>query len=580
MPDAGPPGAAASSSPVVPSGPAASSAPQPEAENELLGTVAFALASCAPGAAGLVGPDVVTVTEATTSLLLAGRDACMPTATVAEFLSQMLRLDAKSLAAMNVGQVRSAVYSAVRGASPLLDAAGVSLAATTPGSGSSSSGAGGSPAPASGPAAPSSGSPSATSQPGIDPATVLGGVNSLPTDAELEWIQHVLRNRRYQVLRTYFTQWGDSIKGLPSFSDIQARLVTAAALQEVAAGPDSVTAPVSAAGFLRIPSSGALGVAVHQAVQAQYIADHPGNLICADSGVYNDGDVRTLGDLTVGASTGKVMTDEELKLFALAFKQLGRSDNSPLRSDIADLDLRTLYEIKPLTRAAEGVIQLWSYQAYLNMGFQYFPPKLGQATVFREGDWPSAPLVLLVSDDPMTPICAVVFQFTGSPDLRGFVPLPGLLLYELYIYQGNDLANALAILAASVISVLAARARQIGLAGPPANDNVEVPEEQPGKQAARVRETLRLIALTILAILIRALLAYLVYLLVVAAAAAVAALIAVLLGALLVAWDDTGTDLNSGDRAALAASFLDAASRVAAGAGLNAPAAPPGAAAG
>jgi hypothetical protein len=348
----------------------------PAAGSDLLGTVAFALASCAPGAAGLVGPDVITVTGATTSLLLAARDACMPTAAPAEFLSQMLRVDASSLAAMDVSQVRSAVYAAVRGTSPLLDAAGISLAATTPGSGSSPSGTGGSPA-APGQAQPSSGSPPAASQPGIDPATVLGGVNSLPTDEELEWIQNVPRDRRYQVLRQYFTQWGNSIEGLPSFSDIQTRLVTAAALQDVAAGPDSVTSPLSVAGFVRIPSSGALGVAVHKSVQAQYVADHPGNLICVDSGVENDGDIRTLGDLTRGLSTGNPITDEELELFALAFNQLGRSDNSPLRSDIADLDLRTLYEIKPLTRAAEGVIQLWAYQAYVNMGLQYFPPRLG-----------------------------------------------------------------------------------------------------------------------------------------------------------------------------------------------------------
>ncbi len=407
---------------------------------------------------------------------------------------------------------------------------------------------------------------------------MLGNVNSLPTDAELGWLQGVLADPRYQVLRQYFTQWGgQTIEGLPSFSDIQARLVTAAALQELAAGPDSVTSPVSVTGFTRIPSSGELGVAVHQSVQAQYIADHPGNLICTDGGVYNDGDVRILSDVTAGVSTGNVATDEELKLFALAFKELGLSNRSTLRSDIADLDLRTLYEIKPLTRAAEGVVQLWAYEAYLNMGFQYFPPKLGQAPTFREGDWPPAPLVLPISDDPVTPVWAVVFQFTGSPALPGFVPLPGLLLYELYTYQGDDLADAVAILAASIISVLAERARKIGLTGPAANDDVEVPAEQPGRQAARVLEILKNIGLAILALIFFALLVYAAYVL---ATLIVAAIIAALAGALLLASNDTGTGLSPGDRTALAASFLDAASRVAAAAGLDAPVSPGGTAAG
>lgn len=565
----GPPGAAPGNEAQT----APSSGAGSPADDALLRAACASLASTAPGANELAGGDVIAVTDATESMLLAVRDACFPSLTAIDLLARLLRIDPSALGSLGIDQIRSAVYAAVRGVSPVLQTIGVlpgvTAAGGSPPGGAASSGGAGSPSkPATGAASPV-----------VDPSSLLPGTTTLPTDDELAWIQEVLAQPRYQVLRQYFTQWGpDTIKGIQPFSTIQGRLVTASALQQLAGVPDLLVSPAPAVGFTRISSSAELGNDVHDAIQSAYLVDHP-HLVCADGGVFNDGDVRNLGDLTHGASTGKPALDEQLKLFADAFRELGRG-RSPLRADIADLDDRTVYEIKPLSRAAEGVIQLWAYQAYLNMGLQYVPPGPGgRSLLFGEGAWPPSPIWLQISSDPIAPIYAVAFQFGGTGSLPGWVPLPGMILYELYVYDGDqeEAAQKLALLAASIIAILASRAGGGGASGSgsAANDNVEVqPKEQPSKIAARViPEILKDIALILFAIVVLAIISWLVIVALGLIAAALALRLA--LGVLTVVIGDPkwyGPDFGPADRNALAASFLESASGVAVALGVDAPA--------
>ena len=133
------------------------------------------------------------------------------------------------------------------------------------------------------------------------------------------------------------------------------------------------------------------GNAAHGAIQSAYRSDYGANLVVVDGQVFLIGsDVGALSDLSDGYSTGNPVWDQELELYADALKfDMPNGRTSTLRTDIADFSAGTLYEIKPLSGAHEAVLQLWAYQAYINLGFSAWS---SHDWYFEEGDWPSDPI--------------------------------------------------------------------------------------------------------------------------------------------------------------------------------------------
>lgn len=184
-----------------------------------------------------------------------------------------------------------------------------------------------------------------------------------------------------------------------------------------------------------------IGIDVHELVRDRYVTAHRGSLVVADRVVYVFGfDIGTLAPYANGQQQmppgfRNPYTRQQLQY--LNFSLRG-GDRRFQRTDITDLTDKTVYEVKPRSRAPQGVLQLWSYLAGYNVGAQYIPdgvtePRLGRAAypyvqgfprnphVISEGDWRPEPSVfpIRVSKDTIAAVAT-------------YPQLPGLLLYDLY----------------------------------------------------------------------------------------------------------------------------------------------------
>jgi hypothetical protein len=469
-----------------------------DVDQTLLEGVTSRLLTATGSAAGVLDPAVTT--QAASEVLLAARDALRPTASVADFLATLLGVPAAALRSATPTEMTAIVNKALRGAAPAIPSWAVVGGAQTP----STTGSSAAPAP------PSPAGISATAVfEGLTAPSTLGDAlrgqsTTLPTDLEASWIDSLASSnskRLAPLRRMYYTEWGQkalwgetgSDGTTPSADEIQVRLDTAARLELLASVEDLGVSPMSAAGFTRIPTDLELGKKAHQVLQQQYLDTHLGNLICVDGVVHNYGAISSLSDVP---ESSPALSDQELVLFRDALREqtfnpnTGKSRDSSLRVDIADFVTHTMGEIKPLGSCEEAVVQLWAYMTYANCGFQYITAHW----LFAESSWPSVPLMLPLEVN----LFAFAFQFPGLPG-SSFVALPGLILYELYTFNGDeDLDAALTLAVAGGLASLALRAGlqpepAIAASGPraAANDDRE-PAEQPaaaGSQPAANDDT-------------------------------------------------------------------------------------------
>jgi hypothetical protein len=207
-------------------------------------------------------------------------------------------------------------------------------------------------------------------------------------------------------------------------------------------------------------STSRIGTDVHTLIRNQYVREHPGSLVVADRIVFVEG-------LPVGTLSPLVRRPDRLPpgfRDAYTQQQLQYLDNSLRggqriyqRTDITDLTEKTVYEVKPRSRAPQGVIQLWAYLAGYNWAAQWIPegvaePRLGRAPYPYVQGWPRNPHV--IKDGEWTPALPV-FPVRGVPPTLVSVSteeeLPGLLLYDLYTNEPEEQEEARVSVVARII---------------------------------------------------------------------------------------------------------------------------------
>jgi hypothetical protein len=281
-------------------------------------------------------------------------------------------------------------------------------------------------------AAMSSGGPPKAPGPGRDPASVVKALMLL--------LERLAASAAGPNIRRALEDLGDQA------DDLAWRIAAAEALAV------SVSAAAAGSRGILVPSSKELGSWLHREWQTDY-RRHLWNArhrIVQDGRVFGPGfppDGKQLARGVISAQVGLADADLKVLYMARQARLLAGGGRGSLREDQTDLTLASVWEIKPITHAVEGVVQEFLYRNAYNIYSAHLDDRfnLGAAGVHvctpsqlkSGGAWPPPQPQLkyssnvLITRQPL-PVIAYPVQWTG---------LPGLVLYLTLSFPARLMAK-------------------------------------------------------------------------------------------------------------------------------------------
>ena len=267
----------------------------------------------------------------------------------------------------------------------------------------------------------------------------MANLDPLPTQDEIDRIGHGKLDSSL-VARWIYTHWGGEggIPGTEPWAEVLEQWAVAKIITEAL---PRIAQRLEPLGLIERPSDPDTGRRVHQRLARAYLDWHPGNLVSTDwwveapddwgTEVDKGGKRGTLFQYVSGqASTGNADDDDRLAVAAYGLWFAEKGFDGPkrrLRADILDLTENQVFEIKPIRGYADGVLQAWAYQAFLNAAFSC---RAGMATVHR-GWWIPLPVIFPISDQKQ--LWAAAFMFPRMGDIPG---VPGVIAYLVLETEG------------------------------------------------------------------------------------------------------------------------------------------------